>query len=176
MSVILGYKAEDKIYLAADNRVINKKDASYSDKYSKLITLNDRLAMVCSGSRLAQDKVVDFIKNKDINELTINDIKFYNKIVCDSLNALNNKDINNLGAYFIVGGLDDNNEMTMWSASWNHNRYDGNNVELILYPPEDVDMQTCCKIYISNFHECFSVFMKKTIREISEKEPMKKSL
>ena len=59
MSVILGYKAEDKLYLAADNRVTNPKDGTYSDQYTKLIILNKRLAIVCSGCRLAQDKFTD---------------------------------------------------------------------------------------------------------------------
>lgn len=169
MSVILGCKTKDKIYLAADNRITNKKDDSFSDKYIKLIILNDRLAMVCSGSRFAQDRFTDFIKNKNTSKWTIDDMKFNLRILCDSLNILNNGDINNSGAYFIVGGLDDNREMVLWSASWNSGKYSGNGVELALYPPEDVDMQTCCNIYIPNLHEHFSVFMQKTIKEVSAK-------
>jgi hypothetical protein len=172
MSVILGYKAEEKIYLAADNRVTNPKDGTYSDQYTKLIILNKRLAIVCSGCRLAQDKFTDYIKNKNISNWTIEDMKFNLEILCDSLNILNNNNINNLGAYFIVAGLNAHKEMTLWSASWNHGRYSGGSVELALYPPEDVDMQTCCNIYIPNLHEHFSVFMEKTIKEISEKSKM----
>lgn len=90
MSVILGYRADDKIYLAADNRVTNKKDGSFSDKYIKLLILNDGLAMVCSGSRYAQDRFTDFIKNKNTSKWTIDDMKFNLRIRCDSLNILNN--------------------------------------------------------------------------------------
>lgn len=81
MSVILGYKAKDKLYLAADNRVTNKKDGSFSDNYTKLLILNDRLAMVCSGSRFAQDRFTDYIKSKNISKWTINDMKFNLKIL-----------------------------------------------------------------------------------------------
>lgn len=172
MSVILGYKAKEKIYLAADNRVTNKKDGSFSDRYTKLIVLNDCLAMVCSGCRFAQDRFIDYIKNKNISKWTIEDTKFNLKILCDSLNIFNNVDINNMGAYFIVAGLDAHKEIILWSASWNHGKYSGSSVEFALYPPEDVDMQTCCNIYILNLHEHFSVFMEKTIKEISERSKM----
>lgn len=172
MSVILGYKAEDKLYLAADNRVTNKKDGSFSDEYTKLIILNNHLAIVCSGSRYAQDIFINYCKNKNISKWTVDDMKFNLRILCDSLNIINNDDIIDLGAYFIVGGLDDNKEVILWSASWNHSRYSGDSVEFALYPPEDVDMQTCCNIFIPNLHEHFSVFMQKTIKEISEKGKM----
>lgn len=172
MSIIMAYKTEDKIYLGADNRVTNLKDGSYSDNNSKLIILNKRLAMVCSGSRFAQDRFSDFIKDKNTKKWTIEDMNFYLKILCDSLNMTNNTNINNSGAYFIVGGLNNNKEIVLWSASWNHGRYSGNSVEMVLYPPEDVDMQTCCNIYIPNLHEHFPVFIKKTIKEIFEKSKM----
>lgn len=123
MSVILGYKSENKIYLAADNRVTDKKDGSYSDKYRKLITLNKHLAMVCSGSRLAQDKFADFIKGKKTKEWTMDDLKFYLEILCFSLNLCNNLTIDNMGAYFIAGGLNKNNQMELWSASFTYNRH-----------------------------------------------------
>lgn len=45
-------------------------------------------------------------------------------------------------------------------------------MEFALYPLEDVDMQTCCNIFIPNLHEHFLVFMQKTIKEISEKGKM----
>lgn len=172
MSVILGYKSENKIYLAADNRVTDKKDGSYSDKYRKLIKINNHLAMVCSGSRLAQDKFADFIKGKQTKEWTIDDLKFYLNILCYSLNLYNSPAIDNMGVYFIAGGLNENNQMELWSTSWNHKKYSGKSVEMALYPPEDVDMQTCCCIYIRNIHESFSNFMEKTIKEISQKGKM----
>lgn len=168
----MGYKEKGKIYLAADNRVTNKKDSSYSDKFSKLIILNDRLAMVCSGSRLAQERFMNYIKDKNTNKWTIDDLEFNLNILCCSLNILNNMDVNKEGAYFIFGGLNKNDKMVMMSASWNHQIYSGGSVELVLYPPEDVDMQTCCNIFIPNLHEHFPAFMKKTIKEISEKSNM----
>lgn len=172
MSVIMAYKTKDKIYLGADKRVTNTKDGSYSDKNTKMIILNKHLAMVCSGSKHAQNKFEDFIKGKNIKKWTLDDIRMYLEILCNSLNLENNINIINEGAYFIVGGLDDKKEMVLWSASWNHGKYSGGNVEMALYPPKDVDMQTCCNIYIPNIHEHFPVFIKKTIKEISEKSKM----
>lgn len=169
MSVIMAYKTENKIYLGADKRVTNIKDGSYSDKNTKLIIINKRLAMVCSGSKYVQSKFENFIKGKKVKKWTTDDVKMYLEILCNSLNLENNIDVINEGAYFIVGGLDGKKKMNLWSASWNHGKYSGNNVELAIYPPKDVDMQTCCNIYIPNVHEHFSVFIQKTIKEISEK-------
>lgn len=168
MSVILGYKEKSKIYLAADNRVTNKKDNSYSDDNKKIIVLNNHLAIVCSGSKYAQDTFENFIAEKDTGNWTIDDINYSINILCCHLNLLNDQNLNKIGMYFIIGGLNGNNQPALWSVSWNNNKVSDCNVELALYPPEDVDMQTCCDIYIRNIHEYFSEFTQKTIKEISE--------
>lgn len=169
MSIILGYKSESQIYLAADNRVTNKENNSYSDNNCKLVILNDNLAVACAGSFYIQTRFQDIVSNKNTSKWTVEDVAFQFDVMCASLLILNNKNMNRLGGYFIIGGLDRHDKSSLWSASWNNKKFMCGEVEgnAMLFPPEDVDMQTCCNIYVRNYNEYSWGFMQKTIKEIS---------
>lgn len=49
MSVILGYKTEDKIYLAADNRTSTIDDIPIHDNVNKIVIVNNNVAIACAG-------------------------------------------------------------------------------------------------------------------------------
>lgn len=49
MSVILGYKAEDKLYLTADNRVSSPEDEFIRDDDNKIVVVNNNVAVSFAG-------------------------------------------------------------------------------------------------------------------------------
>ena len=69
MSVILGYKTEDKIYLAADNRISEKDGAFIRDDEKKIIVINNHLAVAFAGNAGTQALFGEFVKGlKNAND------------------------------------------------------------------------------------------------------------
>lgn len=168
MSIILGYKTENKICLSSDKRLTDMVKGSYSDDATKMIVLNEHLAMACSGSRMAQDCFNNFIRKSNLSKWTIEDVIFKLDAMCSWFKIAKVEEVNKLGAYFIIGGLSTSGEISLYSASYNHKKFSyGKDVELAIYPPSDLDIQNCCNIYIPNFHKHFFNCMQRTVKEVS---------
>lgn len=174
MSVILGYRVDDKVYLASDNRLTNTENNSYSDENnSKLIILNNHVAVVCSGNKAAQGWFENVIKELDTRDWVVDEVAFRLMCLCgvfkkDIENPIV-QNINKDGAYFLVGGKDRHGKISLRSISWNHMNFQDEEVTYGLFRPLDVDLKTCCDIYKKNIDNYFSDFMKKTIKEVSDK-------
>ena len=77
MSVILGYKAEDKLYLAADNRLSEKDGTFICDNERKIIEINSHLAVAFAGNAGTQALFGEFVKGlKNANDFKMEDILF----------------------------------------------------------------------------------------------------
>ena len=49
MSVIMAYKTYDKLYLGADNRAVDVDETTYRDNKSKILLINDNIAIAFAG-------------------------------------------------------------------------------------------------------------------------------
>ena len=64
MTVILGHKTANKMYLGADNRICTVEDEFVRDNDMKIVAVNNDLAIAFSGSRGMQFLFELFAKNK----------------------------------------------------------------------------------------------------------------
>lgn len=62
MSVILAYQSKDKIYLAADNRLSERDGTFVGDNNSKIIVINNNLAIAFAGNAGIQVLFEEFLK------------------------------------------------------------------------------------------------------------------
>lgn len=63
MSVILGYKTDDKIYLGADNRSSTPEGIYVCDDVNKIVVLNNDVAVAFAGYGGTQTLFANMIKN-----------------------------------------------------------------------------------------------------------------
>lgn len=173
MSVILGYKAEDKLYLAADNRLSEKDGTFIRDNERKIIEINSHLAVAFAGNAGTQALFGEFVKGmKNAKDFKIEDILLNINAMFMSLKI--NKDreyainILNSSSYFIVAGKDKNNDNGIYAVSYVNGKLGDTKTEMILFPPLGADMQTCSNIYVKNVHMFPQNFLQKTVKEISD--------
>lgn len=174
MSVILGHKYTDKIYLAADNRLSTPNEEFISDDAKKIIIINDCLAIACAGNYAAQvmfEKGIKSIKNKKAQDLRIEDVLLHLDAMYLSFEINKDKDyaknILNMASDFIVSGKDQYNESCIYAVSYVDGKLGRTKTDSILFPPSDLSMDICAHIYVRNIKCKYEDFMQKTIKEIA---------
>ncbi len=172
MSVILGYKAEDKLYLAADNRLSEKDGTFIRDNERKIIEINSHLAVAFAGNAGTQTLFGEFVKGlKNANEFKIEDVLFNIDAMFLSFKIRKEEWVSNIlnsSSYFIVAGKDKNNDNVIYAVSYVNGKLGDTKTEMILFPPLGADMQTCSNIYVKNIHMFPQNFLQKTVKEISD--------
>ena len=69
MSVIMAYKTDDKLYLGADNRAVDVDETTYRDNKSKILLINDNIAIAFAGCNKFQMVFEVLLKHKkDISQ------------------------------------------------------------------------------------------------------------
>ena len=170
MSVILGYKTKDKIYLAADNRLSTIDNKLISDNSKKIVVINNCLAIAFSGNHAAQalfESVLNGIKNEKARDMRVEDALLH--IASMSISFQLNP--NNLysTSCFIIAGKNRDNECCIHAASYVREQFEHTKTDIILFNPVDLDMKTCAECYIKNIKFSHQDFMQKTIKEIAVK-------
>ncbi len=69
---------------------------------------------------------------------------------------------------FIVAGKNKQRQNIMYAVSYIDEKLSNSKTEIILFPPNDLDMKTCSDLYVKYIHTDFEHCMEKTIREISK--------
>ena len=115
MSVIMGYKAKDKIYLAADNKLSTPEGEIICDNEKKIIVVNNNLAVAFAGYYKNQILFEQGIKlAQSDKELTVEDVLAHLRIMYLSFELNRNKEYAKealgVDSSFIVVGKSKNNE------------------------------------------------------------------
>lgn len=171
MSVIMGYKAKDKLYLAADNRLSEKDGTFVCDDEKKIITINKHLAIAFAGNAGTQALFDDFVKGLDnAEDFKVEDVLFNIEAMFLSFRIRKEEWVSNIlnsSSYFIVASKDKNNDNCICAVSYVNENLGDTKTEMILFPPLGTDMQTYSNIYVKNIHMFPQNFLQKTIKEIS---------
>lgn len=174
MSVIMGYKTENKIYLGADNRTVGTDETFSRDDVNKIVVINDSVAIAFAGCNKGQ-MVFDFMMKyeKDIVNFRVEDVlriikKTY--IFCKFLWFRKfSKDIFNFGSQFIVAGKNRKGESCINIAAISKGKFiKPMTKEWFIFPPYGIDLKTGCEIYCVNIKERPNEFIQKTVKDISK--------
>lgn len=171
MSIILGYKAEDKLYLAADNRVSSPEDEFIRDDDTKILVINNSVAVAFAGYSGTQTLFEKFIKDNN-ESLRVEDALLYIRFIywiCKiPWYKKYTKNILKFGSRFIVAGKNRKNEYCMYIVSYVHGKFEKPSLtDRFLFPPSDASPKLCWDFYTKNVVDTHSNFMQGTIKDIA---------
>ncbi len=174
MSVIMAYKAKDKLYLGADNRVCTQEDIPVRDDINKIIAVNNNVAVAFAG----------YYKNQIIFEMVTskfrNDTKYRVENALCSLkiiywyyrvhrNQKYAKDALSVNSSFIVAGKNKKGEHCIYAVSYINGKLEKPTLtDMILFPPSDISEKVCYDAYIKNTNYYYSDFVQATVKDIAK--------
>lgn len=172
MSVIMGYKTEDKIYLGADNRVSTPDDIFIRDDANKIFVINDNVAVAFAGYRGTQMVLEKMMQNSKKDFMVEDAFICIKRLywICKFLwYKKSAKNILNIGSRFIVAGKNRKGEYCIYVAPYLHGKFEKPSlIDRFIFPPADVSEKVCCDIYAINTIHYQHNFMKKTVKEIAK--------
>lgn len=171
MSVIMGLKTENIVILAADKRGCGANGTVITEELTKIYIVNNHVAFAGAGN-LAISKAImmDIEKVESRKELYIEDVikimrKFYKHLV-----DVDAKTLLSFPAKFIIGGLNKQGNLGLYGCNNKSNgKFEVTEVDMLLFPPEEVSMQEASEIFVKNLHEETEKFMEQTVADIAEK-------
>lgn len=172
MSVILGYKAEGKIYLAADNRTVTLEEVLSRDDVNKIVVVNNDVAVAFAGyggtQKLFESMIKDNTKDFKVDDaiVCIKRIYWLCKFLWFKKGA---KNVLYLGSRFIVAGKNKKGECCMYTVSFLHGKLEQPSLtDRFIFPPFDADAKLCCDIYARNVINHRNDFIQRTIKDIAK--------
>ena len=169
MSVILAYQVDNKITVAADNRLSNAENTIVSDAEEKIIVVNNHLAIAFSGNHAVQTMFQNFFENKtNLNTFYVEDVLLQFETFYRTMKISNEeyaKNIIRTSSGFIVAGKNKNHENVIYGVSFINGQLTHSLTTMILFPPADVSMADCSKIFAKYYHTDFNNCAEKTIKK-----------
>ncbi len=173
MTVIMGYKTPNKIYLGADNRTSTVDDTPIRDDVNKIVVVNNNVAVAFSGyggtqtifesmtNKIRRDE--DFRVEDAFRLLTI--IYWIYKLLWYTKAS---KNAFSFGSRFIIAGKNRKDEYCMYTMSILRGKLEKPSLtDRFLFPPYDVSPKVCWDIYKKNVINSYSDFMQRTVKEIA---------
>jgi len=172
MSTIMGIKTNNIVILGADKRLSTYDNKFISDDNNKILVINNHLAMACAGNAAIQKAIEIDISMLGINKdlLFVEDALDVIRDLHKKLKKADAKTILSKSSYLIIGGLNRNQEIKLFSASYVNGRLQCSEavVDKIIYPPNDVSMQKCIEIFMENYVNNPECVIEKTVTDISD--------
>lgn len=172
MTVIMGCKKSNKIYLGADNRISTVDNQFVRDNEKKIVVVNNHVAVAFSGVNDTQH-----IFEKQIKDLEDR----YNYTVEDVIDCLNRtywflkifsfrKNIRqklSVGSRFIIAGKNRKKEYRLYIMSYINRKLEKPElVDSFMFPPSDVSAKECYDYYVKNVYS-HKDFIQRTVKDIS---------
>lgn len=172
MTVIIGHKMQNKIYLGADNRTSTVDDTLVSDDVKKIVVVNDKVAVAFAGISWVQLMFEKMTKDSDNNfrvEDALRCIKIIYWICKIPWYKKYTKNILTYGSRVIVAGKNKKNEYCIYTMSI----IDGKRekpvlTEHFMFPPSDISAEECYNVYAKNVLNYQDDFIKRTIKDIGK--------
>ncbi len=168
MSVIFGIVENNSIIIAGDRRASSVDGVFISDDEQKVTEINEHLGIATAGN-VAIEKAV--LKNVDDREdkdcMVIDDLvksirEFYDKVIANQCDS-----IFNLPFYCLIAGEGSDGKGYLINAGRFKNGFAAKEDPIALYPPNDLDQDTCNQIFARNYKLFHAQFCERTVRDVS---------
>lgn len=172
MTVIMGHKTANKMYLGADNRVCTPDDEFIRDDDNKIVVINDRVAVAFAGYGGVKTIFENMIKN-NTKEIYVEDVIHILKFMYWTLKIMKNKNASknafHYGARFIIAGKSKKSEYCIYTMSILNGKIEKPSmVNSFMFPPSDANIKECCEIYSKYAKASEPNFIQSTIKDISK--------
>lgn len=172
MTVIMGHKTANKMYLGADNRVCTTEDEFIRDDDDKIVVVNKNVAVAFSGNAGMQLLFRMIIKNKK-EDIRVEDVLKYLKTVYRISKILylrkKYRVALNCASRFIIAGKNRADEYCMYTVSIVNRKLEKPHlVDGFMFPPSDADAKQCFEIYNKHIKTSDPNFIQNIIKDISK--------
>ena len=160
MTVILGIRTDDTVYLAGDKRATSLDDRYIDDKMEKVTVVNNHLAFACGGNASIGKAIeIDIARSGNAHLMSTNDLldmirAFY--LRCQERSVFT---LSDMPFSFIVAGIDKSGKPSIIAGKQANRAVESCEVEMMLYPPADVAFQICSNIFVRNYKTHPNEFM-----------------
>ena len=171
MTVIMGHKTANKMYLGADNKVCTTEDEFIRDD-SKIVVVNDNVAIAFAGYGGVQTIFENIVKNSK-RDIYVEDVIQILKFIYWTLKLMKNKkaskDTFAYGARFIIAGKNKKNKYCMYIMSILNGKIEQPSlVDDFMFPPYDADAKLCYNSFKKNIRESDGNFIQNTVKDIAQ--------
>lgn len=172
MTVIMGCKKSNKIYLGADNRTSTIDNQVIRDNEKKIVVVNNHVAVAFSGVSDIQhifEKQISDLEDRDtyVVEDVIKHLKRTYWLLKLFSFRKNIKQKLCVGSRFIIAGKNRENEYCLYIMSYVNGKLEKPKlVESFMFPPSDVSPKDCYDYYARNVYS-HKDFIQKTVKDIS---------
>lgn len=172
MTVIIGQKIANKLYLGADNRVCTTEDEFIRDDDNKIVVVNKNVAVAFAGNAGMQLLFEKIIKNQK-EDIVVEDVLKHLETVYKFSNVLylikKYRSALDCASRFIVAGKNRNGEYCMYTMSiLNRKLEEPRLVDGFMFPPSDANAKECFEIYNKHIKASDPNFIQNTIKNISK--------
>lgn len=172
MTVIMGYKTPNKIYLGADNRTSTVDNTPIRDDVNKIVAVNDNVAVAFSGYHGTKKMFENMTKNnsKDFKvEDALRCIKIIYWICKIPWYKKYAKNILQYGSRFIVAGKNRKDEYCIYTMSILNGKLEKPSLtDRFMFPPDDASAKECWDLFAKNV-ACFHTdFVQKTVKDVAK--------
>lgn len=169
MSVIFGIKKPREIIIAGDKRATSVNDKVQSDYMNKLTIVNECVCFASAGNAAIERAIqIDIEKARNASSMRTDDVlriisTFYQNIIEKKCHM-----ILTFPFCCIIAGKNQSGEATLISGAREKNGFVAQKVTMALYPPPDVSMDVCSRIFVKNYKLFRGEFAERTIKEVSD--------
>ena len=172
MTVIMGHKTANKMYLGADNRVCTTEDEFIRDDDNKIVVVNKNVAVAFAGNAGMQLLFEKIIKNQK-EDIVVEDVLKHLETVYRISKILylrkKYRAALNCASRFIVAGKNSNGKCCMYIMSIINRKLEKPRlVDEFMFPPSDADAKECYEIYGKHVKTSDPNFIQNIIKDISK--------
>lgn len=172
MTVIMGHKTANRMYLGADNRVCTAEDKFIRDDDNKIVVVNKNVAVAFAGNSGMQLLFEKIIKNQK-EDIVVEDVLKHLETVYAISNVLylvkKYRTALDCASRFIIAGKNRAGEYCMYTMSLVNRKLEKPHlVDGFMFPPSDTNARQCFEIYNKHIKASDSNFIQNTIKDISK--------
>ncbi len=169
MSVIFGIKEPGEVIIAGDKRATSVNDKVKSDDMNKLTIVNECVCFASAGNASIERAIqIDIERAGNASSMRTDDVL---RIICGFYKNIIEKKCDTILAFpfcCIIAGKKQSGEATLIAGAREKNGFVAKEVPMALYPPADVSMDGCSRIFVKNYKLFKGEFAERTIKEISD--------
>lgn len=168
MSVIFGIVEKESIIIAGDRRASSIDGVFISDNEQKVTEINEHLGIVTAGNVAIEKAILKNIDDREdkarmiIDDLVKSIQEFYDKVIANQCDS-----IFNLPFYCLIAGKGADGKGYLINAGRFKDGFAAKEVPMALYPPNDLEQDTCNQVFVRNYKLFHTQFCERTIREIA---------
>ena len=172
MTVIMGHKTANKMYLGADNRVCTTEDKFIRDDDNKIVVVNKNVAVAFAGNGGMQLLFEKIIKNQN-EDIVVEDVLKHLETVYAISNVLylvkKYRTALDCASRFIIAGKNRAGEYCMYTMSIVNRKLEKPHlVDGVMFPPSDANEKQCFEIYNKHIKTSDPNFVQNIIKDISK--------